>query len=116
MSNLAIKWNFIDSFIYKVESIFSRLSNDIKENEEKLPEPEEMIEAATKHLQQENEQLKRKEYPGVLKDKEGIYYCPDCQTEISSLLIETYHVKYCPECGKRIMMPISCPYVTSHKE
>ena len=116
MSNPAVKWNFFDSFLYKIESIFINLSDALKKDEQELPDPEEMITAATKHLQTENEQLKKKEYPGILKYEAGKYYCPDCQTEISSLLMEEYHTKYCMECGKRIMLPAQYPYATSHKK
>ena len=105
MSNPAAKWNLFDSFLYKVECIIT-----------KLLDPEEMIIAATKYLKDENDQLKRKEYPGTLKSENGKYFCPDCQTEIPDLFIDEYHTKYCPECGKRIMPAIPSPYAALYKD
>ncbi len=116
MSNPAAKWNLFDSFLYKVECIITKLSVNFKKNEKTLPDPEEMITAATKHLKDENDQLKRKEYPGTLKSENGKYFCPDCQTEIPDLFINEYHTKYCPECGKRIMTAIPSPYAALYKD
>ena len=116
MSNFATKWNLFDSFLYKIESVFIKLEAELKKDKNTLPDPEDMITAATKYLKEENDHLKREEYPGILIVKKGKSFCPDCRTEIPALIIEEYHTKYCPECGKRIMLTIPYPYVTSHKD
>lgn len=111
MSNIAAKWNLLDTIIYKVETTMIKLSNAIKENRDELPDPEEMIAVATEQLQAENKLLKKKEYPGIIKYENGHYYCPDCNELISGDMI-TRKKKYCPECGKRIVM--SVPYYEKH--
>lgn len=115
MNNPAAKWNLFDSFLYKIESVFTKLVSELKKDENTLPDPEEMITAATKYLKEENDHLKKKEYPGTLKIKNGKYFCPDCRTEIPTLIIKECHTKYCPECGKRIMLTTPYHYATSHR-
>lgn len=107
MSNIAARWNALDSFIYKIESGVTRLLNAVKDGQEELPDPEEMILAATEQLQQENEQLKKKTYPGKIIVENDGYYCPDCHERLSQIK------KFCPECGKRIVLQKDL-YATSH--
>lgn len=114
MSNIAAKWNLLDTIIYKTESAVMKLSNAVRESKDELPDPEEMITAATEQLQAENNLLKKKEYPGILKYENGQYYCPDCHELISREMI-TQRKKYCPECGRRIVLQKNL-YATSHKE
>ncbi len=114
MSNVA-RWNALDSIIYKIESGAAKLSAAVKESKDELPDPEEMIAAATEQLQYENEKLKKKEYPGILIKENNHYYCPDCRELISSELIEQKK-KYCPGCGKRIIVLTVSKYATPHKE
>lgn len=115
MSNIAVRWNALDSIIYKIESGAAKLADAVKESRDELPDPEEMIQAATKQLQIENELLKKREYPSILKYEDGSYYCPDCHELISRELIDQKK-KYCPECGKRITLSTSYAYATSHKK
>ena len=115
MSNIAVKWNVLDSFIYKIEINIAKLFNAAKESKKDLPDPEEMIAAATEQLQHENEKLKKKEYPGILIKKNNHYYCPDCHELISSELVEQKK-KYCPGCGKRIIVSTVSKYATSNNE
>lgn len=110
MSNIAVKWNVLDSLILKIESGVAKLSDAVKIGRKDLPDPEEMIAAATEQLQHENEKLKEKEYPGILVNKNDLYYCPDCHELISADMIEQKK-KYCPECGKRIILPKPCGFM-----
>lgn len=108
MSNIAARWNALDSFIYKIESGVTGVLNAVKEEKEELPDPEEMIAAATKQLKEENDVLKQLQFPGKILFIEGKYYCPHCKNEIARELIDDYQAKYCIGCGKRIT--ISVPY------
>lgn len=101
MNNIAARWNVLDSFICKIESRIDRLSNAVKESKDEIPDPEEIIAAATEQLQQENEQLKKRLYPGKIIAEGNSYYCPDCHEQLSTELIKK---KFCPECGKRIVL------------
>ena len=94
-------WNFVDEIIYKFESAINKFFVYIKDCKE-LPDPEEMIQAATKQLQEENEALKEYHIPGRVVIHEGEYFCPKCKKSISNELLEKYKVKHCPECGKRL--------------
>lgn len=111
MSNIAAKWNLLDAIIYKIESAVIKLSNAVRESKDELPDPEEMILAATEQLQRENEQLKKRFYPGEIIVESDCYYCPDCHEQLSQELIKK---KFCPECGKRIILQKNI-YATSHK-
>ena len=104
------KWNVVDSIIYKVETALLQIKNGWKDSKEELPDPEEMIDAATEQLRQENEQLKSKMYyPGHLIIEDELYLCPDCREPIEPEQIK----KFCPECGKRIILQ-DHKYATSH--
>lgn len=113
MNNIAIKkWNLLDTIIYKVETCMNQIRKGIKESKEDIPDPEEMIVAATEQLQQENDQLKKKFYPGEIIVESDGYYCPDCHEQLSQELIKK---KFCPECGKRIVLQKNI-YATSHNQ
>lgn len=112
MSNIAAKWNLLDTIIYKIESAILKLSNAVKESRDGLPDAEEMITAATEQLQAENEKLKKKEYPGEIIEENDGYYCPNCHEQLSQELIKK---KFCPECGKRIVLQKNI-YATSHNK
>lgn len=100
-----MKWNAIDSIILSVENLISKTANEIKDVKEDLPDPEEMIAAATKELQDENEELKRYRIPGSLIEQDGIYMCPVCKKKISDIDgLRDNKIKYCNNCGKRIIL------------
>ncbi len=113
MSNIAARWNALDSIIYKIESVMRKLSDAARESRNDLPDPEEIITAATEQLQQENERLRRKFYPGEIILEDNKYYCPDCHEELPQELIRK---KFCPECGKRIILSVPYEYTTLHKK
>lgn len=98
--NYMNKWNLLDKLIYKIEILLSQLFHYIKENKE-MPDPEEMILAATQHLQEENDKLKEYRVPETVIFCNEKYQCPKCKKVIYTELIEHYKVKHCPECGKR---------------
>ena len=70
------------------------------------PDVESIIAAETKHLKEENEQLKELQYPKQVEKIHKNYICPNmnCKIEISSILVEQYRIKHCPECGQRIYL------------
>lgn len=95
--NFAANWNCLDSFIYFCER---KIRDIITEQKEEEPDVELMIQAETKHLRRENENLKRREIPIYLTEEGDKFFCPKCRTEIVD------DVKYCPECGHRVMREI----------
>jgi len=100
-----MKWNAIDSIILSVENLISKASDEIKDAREDMPDPEEMIAAATKELQEENAQLKQYRIPGFLVEQDGSYICPVCRKAISDINgIRNNTIKYCNNCGKRIIL------------
>ena len=99
--NYLNNWNILDKVIYKIEVFINKAVLYMKDNKE-MPEPEEIILAATKHLQEENEQLKEYRVPGRVIVREDKYMCPKCKEVIDNKLLEKYKVKHCPECGKRL--------------
>ncbi len=98
-------WNSLDKGIFFLETAVAKIVRAIKH--EGTPNPEEMILAATKHLQEENEHLKAIRIPGRLtfNEKNSTYICPMCGIELSQELIENYQIKHCIECGKRLFRP-----------
>lgn len=104
MSNFVAKWNILDTLIYKTESMAQKKFNAFKENQNRLPDAEMMIDAATSYLQEENRKLKKLSYPKAVIKSGGSYFCPNpkCHSEISDILIEQYRIKYCTECGQRL--------------
>ena len=104
MSNIAAKWNILDTFIYKVESALHRKSSTFKENQNRLPDAETMIDAATSYLKEENRKLKELSYPRQVIESDKGYFCPNskCHFKIPDILVEQYKIKYCIECGQRI--------------
>lgn len=120
MSVLKTKnWNYIDNLIYSLESFLHIhqkriLGHTVLHKEE--ADVEIMIAAETAHLKSENEKLKKLQEPGRITCKDERYYCPHCQGEIHSLLIEKFKIKYCPECGKRIILSIPCDYAALERK
>lgn len=111
-NNLVLKkWNILDTFIYKFEKLMSEIRKGLYDSKEDIPDPEEIIAAATEQLQHENEALKKRIYPGNIIVEGDHYYCPVCHEELSPILIKK---KFCPECGKRIVLQDNI-YAASHK-
>ena len=114
MSNTGIvtKWNILDSAIFSTEQFISKLVTGVKDSKDELPDPEEMIEAATKELQAENDELKQYRLPGHLIEIGDSYVCPVCKREVSDIeKIKNNETKYCNGCGKRIILPQTSPYM-----
>ena len=105
-------WNIIDSIIYFTENVLSKLIDKVRESKDKLPEPEEMIEAAIRELQEEKEELLQYRIPGQMIKLDGHYACPKCKT----MLPDSLNYKYCPECGKRVVVPNAYPYKKSEND
>lgn len=107
-----MKWNIIDSAIFSTEQFISKLVTGIKDSKDELPDPEEMIEAATKELQAENDELKQYRLPGHLIEIGDSYVCPVCKREVSDIeSLKNNEIKYCNGCGKRIILPHTSPYM-----
>ena len=107
-----MKWNIIDSAIFSTEQFISKLVTGIKDSKDELPDPEEMIEAATKELQAENDELKQYRLPGHLIEVGDSYVCPVCKREVSDIeSLKNNEIKYCNGCGKRIILPQTSPYM-----
>ena len=102
--NYTNNWNLLDKTIYIIENFIKEIvSAFYSESDKELPDPEEMINAATLHLQEENENLKEYHIPEKVLICTDKYKCPKCNEEIKKELIEKYKVKHCPECGKRLL-------------
>lgn len=112
------KWNVFDQIIFYIENRFSRLREQFAEASEKDIDTEVIIDAALKHLEEENRCLKKLQYPGLIICESDKYLCPSCKNEIAGELINTYKTKFCTECGKRIILPalVDISYAMSHKE
>ena len=109
--NAIMKWNAVDTII------LSKAADEVNEAKDELPVPEEMIAAATKELQEENEELKQYRIPGYLIEHGRTYECPACGRKISSEEIEglkSKTVKYCNNCGKRIMLSKISSYAKNY--
>lgn len=90
-------WNLIDKLMMLIDKTIGEVSEVTAElKASKKISSEEIIEAATKHLTEENEKLKKRDYPrkAVYKDKK--YFCPSCEQE----LYEIGH--FCKNCGQKI--------------
>lgn len=106
------KWNIIDSAIFSTEQFISKLVTGVKDSKDELPDPEEMIQAATKELQAENDELKQYRLPGHLIEVGDSYVCPVCKREVSDIeSLQNNEIKYCNGCGKRIILPQTSPYM-----
>lgn len=116
--NITQKWNVLDRVIFFIENIFFRLREQFAETSDNDVDTEMIIDAALKHLEEENHYLKKLQYPGLIICESDKYICPCCRNEITGELIETYKIKFCAECGKRIILPapVDIFYATSHKE
>lgn len=105
-TGIVTKWNVLDSMIFFVEKLISEVAAGVKDSRDELPEPEEMIVAATKELQKENDELKRYRIPGYLIEQGNRYACPSCRKEVSDMEgLKSNVIKYCDSCGKRIILP-----------
>lgn len=104
------EWNYIDQLIYSFEDFLKRRHYATSHKKEDI-DAETMIAAQTEHLKSENEELKKLQLPGRIICKDNKFYCPHCQKEIHSLLVEQYKTKYCPECGKRIILSKPCGFM-----
>lgn len=103
MMNKIHNFNPIDRLLYFIEEVVLKAVHLIKQ--EKAPDPEMMIMAATQHLQNENEQLKEYRIPEklIFDHTNRTYLCPKCKKELNQELIEKYRIKCCAECGKRLL-------------
>lgn len=103
MRDFVKEWNPLDTIFFKLGQGIGKVK-DILSHEE--PDVESIIAAETKHLNEENEQLKELQYPKQVEKINKNYICPNmnCQIEISSTLVEQYRIKHCPECGQRIYL------------
>lgn len=105
------EWNYIDQLIFSFENLIKEGGRYATSHKEKDIDAETMIAAETEHLRTENEELKKLQMPGRIICKDEKYYCPHCQKEIHSLLVEQYKTKHCPECGKRIILSKPCNFM-----
>ena len=115
--NAIMKWNAVDTIIFSIEKFISKAADEVNEAKDELPVPEEMIAAATKELQEENEEPKQYRIPGYLIEHGRAYECPACGREISAEEIEglkSKTVKYCNNCGKRIMLSKISSYAKNY--
>ncbi len=96
--NYAANWNKLDSIIFLLENKISEVRAAIQDSADTEPDVELMIQAETKHLRSENEELKKREIPIYLVMDEGHYFCPKCKSEIIDA-----NAKYCFNCGHRII-------------
>lgn len=108
------KWNVIDTIIYKTENIISRIASGIRESKDELPDPEEMILAATKELQEENDELKKLRIPEKLIKSEIGMMCPICHRVVED--VNENGIRFCSGCGQRIILPRPSPYSRINKE
>lgn len=100
--NYTSNWNYLDKLIYKVEILVEKVIIYVKDNKE-MPEPEDMIVAATEYLQEENERLSEYRIPERVLIKADKYQCPKCKETLDNELFEKYKIKFCPTCGKRLI-------------
>lgn len=115
--NAIMKWNAVDTIIFSIEKFISKAADEVKEAKDELPVPEEMIAAATRELQEENEELKQYRIPGYLIEHGRAYECPACGREISPEEIEgliNKNIKYCNNCGKRIILSKISSYAKTY--
>lgn len=110
------EWNYIDQLIYSFESFLKRGGEYAASHKKENIDVETMIEAETEYLKSENEELKKLQMPGRIICEDTKFYCPHCQEEIHSLLIEKYQIKFCPECGKRIILSKPCNFMQEIKK
>ena len=67
-----------------------------------------MILAATKELQEENDELKKMRIPEKLVKSEIGMACPNCHRTLEKVKENDIH--FCPGCGQRVMLPYHSPY------
>lgn len=96
-------WNIVDIAIFAIEKYIHAIIECISSSSDTV-DPEEMILAATAHLQNENEELKVYRIPEkVITLGNNQYACPKCKEVVHRELLINYKIKYCPECGKRFL-------------
>ena len=102
--SLMTKFNIVDRFMYRIDGLFDEIKTATQElRESSKANPQEMIEAATNHLEEENKQLKNREYPVKAIVKDDKYFCPKCEYEI----IKSDVGFYCKNCGQKISRNVS---------
>lgn len=100
--DLSSRWNIVDQIFYTIEKTIKSVQEGICDAASGEPDVELMIEAETKHLQRENERLKKRDIPVYLIEEENKVICPKCQTQQPNV-----DVKYCCNCGHRVTRRIS---------
>lgn len=93
------KFNPIDLFMYRVDRVINEIKvgiSDIKD--QKQPEPEEVIEVAIKELKEENDNLKKRDFPQKVVIKDNLYLCPACSSKLKKSDVGFF----CKKCGQRI--------------
>lgn len=103
MKKIEKNWNVVDTVIFSIEKQIYAIIESLRSNRDTI-DPEEMILAATEHLQNENEELKKYRIPEkIIIVEHGQYTCPNCRKEVHHELLKKYKIKYCPECGQRFL-------------
>ena len=89
-------WNIVDIAIFAIEKYIHAIIECISSSSDTV-DPEEMILAATAHLQNENEELKVYRIPEkVITLGNNQYACPKCKEVVHRELLINYKIKYCP--------------------
>ena len=98
------RWNIVDQIFYTIEKTIKSAYEVICDAASGSGEPdvELIIEAETKHLQRENERLKKRDIPIYLIEEENKVICPKCRAQQQSI-----DVKYCCNCGHRVTRRIN---------
>lgn len=95
MNNIT-NWNKIDSAILFCENKIKKLREVMIDCVDPEPDAETVIMAETAYLREENERMKRREFPVYLIEDAGHCFCPKCQTLVSDT------ARYCSNCGHRV--------------
>ena len=99
---LLSRWNIVDQIFFTIEKTIKSVHERICDAASGEPDVELMIEAETKHLQYENERLKKRDIPVYLIEEENKVICPKCHEQQQSV-----DVKYCCNCGHRVTRRMS---------
>lgn len=93
------KFNFLDMFMYKIDGFINGVKEAVSDiKDQKQPEPEEVIEVAIKELKEENENLKKRDFPQRVVIKDNLFLCPACSSELKKSDVGFF----CKKCGQRI--------------